>query len=1782
MGVWRDYDNRARGAFSLVMMKGMHHPDNAKVALALHSAVGALTRLLPRMLMLTVALIAVIFVALALAIVLAAPSAEHVAESISLGTGEAAFALVLASAWALIPLTLMIFGMLLFTGMIVFFADAAVSHGTITTGQALVATLRRVGAAAMVSVVAVFVIFAAVVAAPLISLAALLVLAGGQRLRDRISPIHVLSTRAVGLMAIPFMFAIVLAIRWSLAIVEVFIAQGSWRAALAASWRRTRGRMRVTGHVLMIIIGGVLIGMWLLIMLGHASGSPALELALQFASSVVFAPLPAIGVLVLYRSFDGSSSPIIKLAGGRESMSARARFGRALPIVLSTAILLSGAAPAQSASAADAGSAGSVASDSAGESDGAEQTGDTEPIADSTTPTEQGPVSRSAPDSPDSNVSVMSSSLLTAKVDTTTTLDGASGAPWNWTYGDPANNITGSVSADSGAQTPTGSARLWADTASAVDPVVLGDDVALVAGQFTFDPLDVLPDTLSLWVEYVGDEAHAGSSSPEQSVNVDKRLLEGAVVQVFPTGPVIVGDTVTYRINVDTTGEVIPSQPITSDVVIYDTNDTAIPPNPIASGPVNTGIATLTFTMTMRSLVLRGGFIEDPRYILAIGPSAEWVLHAEPASTTTTLSVQSIVSLGGNARAVAEVQGPSGVQVAGSVQFSFTTASGGSRTPIATVTVNSSTGLATVDFCPGFGMSGSGPGVCANTPRAIVPTGTTAIQVIAEFVPDPADDSLRRFLPSESASKSVGIDASGGTVGTGECSIVQVTPEDRDYPTTATGIATPVVRTPTNCSSPYHTSMLGYRGGSVVTLQAQPAPGYELVEWNYEGTVIGTESTMVWAVPNNSDDWMAVKAIYQLACLSANVTVSGHASPPWIRGVVPGKPWISTTQCTQPNGSSGRYVGTRLSVRVNGEVNPSTNEADVFYRAGAGSSVVTATTHGTSFATGTARPLDVTLSFTVERDTTLAVAFGPQCRTVVTDRSYFPAVGPDAYGPHPEYPRTGFPELVTAPNCFDPHGSGFVRNSVVEVSADLVNPDLVVEGWRVNGELNTELGSDASARVRVLDSFSTTIEFDISECYTVDVTVAQGEHFSSALSPSTVRVSPPANCRDGSDRWAAGSTITLTPYSGSGIGSGVPRFGGWTDVVRDDEGNRVGDRVTPFWNGSGPSPWNVDSAAEVLGTVENNGSRVVVLDTSLSTTASFYSESLCSTIQVRGGLSLSDFEFEDTSCGPGRYYNPAKSDIHDRYQGPQLDTDGAALRNEDGSYPLVDVPMSAHYYGADTGRYPETLLRFTVPRSALGVQGTVTMSQSLPGGQEWRETKELNCTTNSCSTRVRGDLIFSIKECQTVNPIVHITVAGDESEQEYRPADFGLADFNWIVSDTPGCGGDLSWYPGDRAVLRTTAPTLGFEFLDWGEVDNAVALELFTGQEGSSDSHAPMAVHVVTDDAKPALDANIYYRVHCGEVRLGPSIAIASPAPTCPGFAPDETHYIIGSFIQVVAQAYNASGRGFVGFRGAIGGTRGTVEGAAKNFYGIPQNDFAQENPTTRDTAEGAAMSIFGSPVYIGPWLPNTRMKYDSAYVLVDASNKEVWGYYQHSNDFWDNMAEVLPNAGKFTVGVVSLAVTAAVPFCAPCAGAIALLQVSEFLLRLVPEPGGFIANLVAMANPLNFLTCATQWGFNTLEDTGVEVTDIQAARAGTSVAVGLGAAATKSVLVEGTKAMERFKTLTATAKAGGAAATFAYGLYENRIDKFDFSAANTADLRNTDAYTRCLANTYHNPADSN
>ncbi len=1523
-------------------MVGMSRPTSANVPRTLLTIIRVFPRLLPRTALLLALIIGLMVAALGIAATLAAPSAEQVAQTLAQGTGTATLQLVLASAWWLVPLTVMFAALLTFTGVLLHFADAALSGRRVSGLTALAVVLGRIHVAALIAVVYAAAVIFAIIAAPLISLLALIafVLTVVAARQERELPARMPTRRRAGLLIIPFFLAGAVVIRWSLAFGEVFLARAGWRESLRLSWQRTEGRVRHTGIVLVVAYGATFVIGWALMILGLLSGSIWVELSLQLASSLLLAPIPAITLLVLFRGVGGPVSPLAQSVADAPRMSHR-RFGSSIPAAVSFALVLTLLTPPSAATASegqgelppappapsqevleppiapdgDGSEAGEEPNAAPGAADPPEGVGAT--VEGEREPPVAGSFVVGQPHR-DLSAHAFEGFSVTSLAATSVTLDHAAEIAWFWEFGTPTEPLTGEVVADGGESIPTGTVQLWGSVADPDRPsFTIGDAENLIGGLFDLDGRNVLPGTTTLWVEYSGDDDHAAGISDEQGVSVQGKVLWSSPVLVHPTGPATVGDRLVIRVEVDANGDAVPGQVPSGEFQLIDAAGSG---STLHTADVIDGFVTFDFVMTARSLHLALQAAGDTRYYYTLA-GGEWVVGAEPAATSTTLSVQQEVSLGTDALAIALVHRPNGVPASGDVEFFFARGTSNTTTSLGSVAVVD--GQAAMPFCVGTNTNGAHEAGCDAAPRAIVQPATDKIRVTAKFMPNPSNEYTRSLLPSVSSEQAIDV-VPAGTTGSGTCKIVEIRNQAYKIPTASTvqrqGLGTPSLSSKTNCTMPYD-PVAGHRDGTVLTVQARPAPGYELVEWRHDGAVIGTQPTLVWRIPEAPHKWTEViEPVYQPVCLSFDARTRGSGT---VTRAVPqdnSNPLAHQPSCTLKNGTRGAYLGTVLEVTTEGITNPLTAEMDVFAHATVNG---TSLSHArVSFNANDRYPvMQHTFSVTMQRDIVVVVDYVPHCRTVQTDRSWFAeqrsytAAGPPLT--LAEGAQTGLPELLTAPNCSTSLGSGYLRNSEVSVRAQLDGPYQVVAGWRVNGHLVPSLGIDEQVNVVVQRDDVTTIEYDVAECYPVEATVHEPT-FKGTRSASQVVVAPEPNCADGSDRYAAGTTVTLWPMRARATPGVIPpTFSGWKDDLLDAQGVKVGERlaVVGYENNA---MWHAHDAEVIAGTMSKSGDRTVELTQPLVTTAYFYDPAVCSSISISGGsLYLADVRFGNDRCGPGRYFDAAKAQLPSDgiYRGHQYRSDCREYEiSDDRRWDMAEEPMKKKYYDCDDFTYRYTTLKFEVPGTILDIYGTVSMSQKSPSSEswEWRGSDELNCFGAQCEVAVRGDVRINLSACQPLDIDVRLTVVGDESGKTYTPSDLGLSDFDWVVSETPGCSTDLAWSPGRKAVLRAQAPIVGMEFIDWTHVDNLVALELFTEQH-PDDPRAPMAVHVRADDTEESMRIGLEFVVHCAKLNLGHTAGVIQPAPNCPGRT-DGMNYMVGTFIEVAAAIRNTEGRRFVRF----------------------------------------------------------------------------------------------------------------------------------------------------------------------------------------------------------------------------------------------------------------------------
>ncbi len=1409
-------------------------PIRAQVALDLRTALTVHRRTVHRVLVLAGILIIALVTGFLLTLLLARPSLESLVATAAEGTRLATWQLLLASSWALVPVLLMVGAAVVYIGMVLRYADGAHTGRAVLDGHAWRATVRRLPHASMaVLTVGVCAVVAAGLA-PVISVVSLLALGVTPIVRRRWPSKRWPSTRSLVGMAVPLGAAAVVAVRGAMALPEVFLAGSGVRDGLRAGWDRTRGQIRRVAMVLVAAAVAAMAGMWALIAISMPIGHPTFALVLEMSGTVLFAPLPIVALLVLYRATGGTSTP--------DPVTPRlGEPGPVMPSVLSFALLATLVVPSAAPARAE--------------------------------------------DGPEQEVAFTVSA----------------GGTWN--FGD-AVTVDGAVTSGEDDH-PTGTVALWMqrDQADPGHPEDWSDPVEFDSsglttdddGEFSFDGSTLPGGRLRLWVTYEpDDDVHAPMEADPVAVTVDVRFVSSETfVDPDPFGdPVptytIAGDPI--RVFVE-----IPNQVVHADGMVDAAPMQSIGfrrRNAEDDSTVWIGSATLqrdedayedevewiywaeidhvlvdrSVTWYFEAVVLD----DETSYGLANNPTVITRDLVEPAASAVTLLAPAEVEYGGEATFHVEVSGPAGVSTAGQIDLQYD--DGGGFTTF-------SSGHALTNGALEVTLCASDDDVCApGGPRLpFADEDSEPLTVRAEYRPAgiSADPSRNALHPSTSASHTIAVD----DLGAGMCRTVDLVPrrlglgDDVEF-------GDPQILTRSNCDDG------GYLGGTNIALDAQPVEGFEVARWEHRGEVVSTEDRLVLRLPiEDLEEWETERIFvyYQLVChdIRAEVTGSGTAG----RVLAMGNPWLGWGSfddhggCEHEDGTRGVLYGSDVRVEARALMNPATGEFDAFRGLG---TIPVDHEHTTEEFTSIGT-LQV-VSFTVVRDVVVPFDYGPVCRTVLTPSGEF-----------------GGAQLLTAPNCDSPEGSGYLRDSSVTASARIDDDQAILAGWLLDGEQLAGAGAASQVTFTVGAAPTTTIEPEFSWCHPVQVwerTTDAPWHGGSAI----VDVRPAPNCFDGSQRWLHGTELTLMP-----IHSASYRFGGWSDAD----------------GAEGP---------QVRGTVGDRGVRRVVLDDPLETTAHFYMPQVCSEIHMWGSegtrLGFDDVRFPDSGCGPGQYYDEAKRDIHVSHD------------------PVSRNDYMGHTVGSRAFNYTPLLMEIHNDR-LLAATGSVTMRQTFARPPAWSSGQvPFECTpprvaqagdgswvrtsVTQCWLLVRGDLTIRLDQCQGLEPTVNITRAGDDSGRVFGPRDAGILDHQWITgsasSGVQECASPFAddrnfWYPGSEVTLRAQAPAVGFEFLDWGHVDFDTGVELFL-DEDPGEGRAPLGINVLTNDQRPTIRATVNYRAHCGTLSHGTNIRVEAPRPNCPGNTGGELGYLVGTFVQVSADR-TRGGRDFERFRGVVADTTG-------------------------------------------------------------------------------------------------------------------------------------------------------------------------------------------------------------------------------------------------------------------
>lgn len=221
---------------------------------------------------------------------------------------------------------------LVWAGVAVQVANAAATKRRISTGGAVLSSLRTVPRAAAIAVIVPGAVVLAVLLSPLLVLVGLVGLVLN-RVRRR------WSTRSLVILAVPFGAAVVLLLRWSLALPSVWLGGSTVRGALADSATRTAGRKPALALVL-ALSGLVSIGVTEgLVALGGTLGfGGSSEFIARLIAIILIGPLVPVALALQYRAAGDAPPAAPRVEAG---VSRRARvavaviFSLVIPFVVS-------------------------------------------------------------------------------------------------------------------------------------------------------------------------------------------------------------------------------------------------------------------------------------------------------------------------------------------------------------------------------------------------------------------------------------------------------------------------------------------------------------------------------------------------------------------------------------------------------------------------------------------------------------------------------------------------------------------------------------------------------------------------------------------------------------------------------------------------------------------------------------------------------------------------------------------------------------------------------------------------------------------------------------------------------------------------------------------------------------------------------------------------------------------------------------------------------------------------------------------------------------------------------------------------------------------------------------------------------------------------------------------------------------------------------------------------------------------------------------------------------
>lgn len=1080
----------------------------------------------------------------------------------------------------------------------------------------------------------------------------------------------------------------------------------------------------------------------------------------------------------------------------------------------------------------------------------------------------------------------------------------------HWDYGGNVT-MTIEVTSDEGVVTD-GVVRVYEATEGLLFTVPVENGVATMA-----DFAHVLhPGKYSVYAQYQGSPAFEPSQSAAWNFDVNKGfiILYTELVDV-PQNPRI-GDTVILR------AWVSPRQKsrLTGDadlgeVVVFESRPDQSPQEvEIARADLSSGIVeipillrrdTLRLLINMDSRDFWSESFDPEEHEVEPGGSggSTRIQNISPLQPPVELTMPPSIGLGKIGTLTTVVTTPEGIGSPGRVYYEYL--SGGSWEPLGDVPT--STGVAALQVC-----AGSCPGVNDHPVVPFASTNSPAAQIRARYVPNVAI-----LLTSEWATGQLGVH--DGALDGGQCMRVDVKSViDQVDPSLlkAPGIR---VITSKNCVVSTNPTVHGWRAGTPLTLVAPAQAHLDFLGWEAGQTQVGTPSAFTWNVPaENPLSWGDINAVeltatYGLACYPVTANVQGSAA--LVREVQIGHVYgvdMYRDRCRPASGPLVVSYGAVVALAIEPTLNPVTGEGDVFIDAGSPSHPVTRMRAGAPntwayYAGG------VDLTYQVRGPGGPTVTFGPQCRSVDVEST-------------PDVALT----IATAQNCRTAISRGFLRNSTVTVEADIINDEVGLSAWLVNGREVPELGTGSAVDVTVGAEPTTLISVAAEACHTIDVAAVAGPRAPTEAEAPHAVVRTAFTCPDGSRRFSHGTPVTFEAPSTVSSSAGEYLFGGWTDSTES-------------------------SALAMDGSDPSKATWTVAAERSFTATAHYFQEARCSTVDFVMAtipfMGNEAFTYDNGGCGPGRYLDPSKPAVSEF---------------------IGDRATLSYTHLADKTKYPTTSLTVSpVGDWLIRTHSATNYLHNWTGGKLYERTAH-SCAEDwgSCTIEARGDVVIGINACQIYEPVVHIKRRGDDTNRVFTPTELGLGDHQWLTNEfLDRCNGYdhlENMFPfGEELTLRTHSPGYGFRLFSWGQIEQFRGVEFFDTSVPPGitptiyDLSHPMG-QVIETVGPNRVAVPIYYEVVCHSVTLGDGMSIREPKqPNCPGVDPSEQQWIAGTFLEVHGEGTTHRGR-LKSINGIIPGTMFKHE-----------TDFNVIGPMGRPAHPGfgAYALVDGDIVINGSWL---------------------------------------------------------------------------------------------------------------------------------------------------------------------------------------------------------------------